>query len=85
MSVAKLSFFVFCIVINMPAFSFPQIRIITSYPEVIEVIGSYPLGPVGSESTSPTVVIPFQKTFSQFGGLTPDNEFTLENQKTLKT
>jgi outer membrane protein assembly factor BamB len=84
MSLSRLSFFIFSFGVSVPAYTLPQIRLITSYPEILEVVGSYPPGPVGSESTRPTVVIPYQKTFTQFGGLTPDNSFTLENQKVVK-
>jgi outer membrane protein assembly factor BamB len=84
MNLSRFSFFIFSFGVSVSAFSLPQIRLITSYPEILEVIGAYPPGPVGSESTRPTVVIPYQKTFTQFGGLTQNHSFTLENQKLIK-
>lgn len=84
MSLSRLSFFIFSFGVSASTFAFPQIRLVTSYPEILEVIGAYPPGPISSESTRPTVVMPFQKTFTQFGGFTPDHPFTLENQKLIK-
>ncbi len=84
MNLSRLSFFIFSFGVSAPSFALPHIRLITSYPEILEVVGAYPPGPVGSESTLPTVVIPYQKTFTQFGGLIPNNSFTLENQKLVK-
>lgn len=84
MNLSKLSCFIFSFGVNIPAFTLPQVRFVTSHPEILEVVGSYSPGPAGSESTRPTVVIPYQKTFSQFGGLNSDHPFTLENQKSIK-
>jgi len=53
----------------------------TSSPEVIEVIGAYPVGSSATLSMVPTIVKPNQKTFSQFGGLTQDHSFSLDTQK----
>jgi outer membrane protein assembly factor BamB len=69
---------------SVSAFPFAEIKLVTSHPEILEVVGAYSPGPVGSFSTRPTVVIPYQKTFSQFGGLTADNAFTFEMQKKIK-
>lgn len=84
MNLSKLSCFIFSLGYSVSSFPFPEIKLVTSYPEILEVSGSYPPGPVGTLSTRPTVVIPYQKTFSQFGGLTPDNLFSIEKQKKVK-
>ncbi len=70
--------------LSSQTFAISDFKLVTFKPEVLEVSASYPPGVPGFESTRPTVVLPPQKTFSQFGGLTKDHSFTAEMQKNLK-
>ncbi|WP_186649623.1 outer membrane protein assembly factor BamB family protein [Fluviispira vulneris] len=70
--------------VNANAIQLPEVKIVKSRPEIFEVIGAYPPGQWNSQSVLPTVVMPNKRTFSQFGGLTPSNSFSLENQLELR-
>lgn len=85
MNCFKSSFILTAFSIGSNSFALPEIKLITSKPEILEVTAAYSPGMPGFESTLPTVVLPAQKTFSQFGGLTADHPFTLENQKKIRS
>lgn len=84
MNCYKSFFFTVTFSCALKANALPEVKLITSKPEILEVTGAYSPGVPGFESTRPTVVLPAQKTFSQFGGLTADNSFTIEEQKKIK-
>ncbi|APJ02749.1 PQQ-binding-like beta-propeller repeat protein [Silvanigrella aquatica] len=83
MNLSRYSVFMLSLGLSSPAFSFAEIRLVTTKPEILEVLGAYSPGPAGSQSTRPIVVMPFQKTFSTFGGLFSYHPFTIENQKEI--
>lgn len=70
MNCYKSFFFTVTFSCALKANALPEVKLITSKPEILEVTGAYSPGVPGFESTRPTVVLPAQKTFSQFGGLT---------------
>lgn len=61
------------------SFSLNEIRLVKNQPKIIETIAAYPPNPGSNRSVLPAVVLPFQRTFAQFGGLTKDHPFVLEN------
>ncbi|KAB8027750.1 PQQ-binding-like beta-propeller repeat protein [Fluviispira multicolorata] len=84
MNFLKICYVSVALSINGTVIAHPEIKLIKSHSEVQEVIGGYSPGQWISSSVLPTVVIPFKRTFSQFGGLTSENLFSLENQKEIK-
>jgi hypothetical protein len=64
--------------LSTAAYAFPEIKFVRPKGyEVQEIVGAYSSGKSYSPSIEPTVVIPYQRTFAQFGGLGQNNDRTI--------
>lgn len=74
----KVLLFLSLIGLSETAYAFPEIKFVRPKEyEIQEIVGAYSSGKSYSPSIEPTIVIPYQRTFAQFGGLAQNNDRTV--------